>query len=254
MSLELEGVSFRRGGFALKDITLRAEENTVLGIAGQNGSGKTTLVRVMYGFHQRDTGTIRVDGKVIDEMDVVERARKISVVNQEISEPFNFTVEDVVSLSGYSLAEEKDIQDALDMCGIGYLRKRSFSEISGGEKRLVIIAAAIHQDSKYVIMDEPTAFLDVDKELRVMNIIRSLKRSGKTVILVMHDINLISNLCDNVVLIKDGSMVASGLTMETMTVENLMKTFGVRFRIHNNGTPYRFIPEAEISRNESIFT
>ncbi len=246
MSLELENVNFRRGSFSLKNIDIKVNEHAVLGIGGQNGSGKTTLVRVMYGFLHRDSGTIRLDGKVLEDYSIIDRARKISVVNQEISEPFNFTVEDVVSLSGYSSKEERDIDAALDLCGIGYLRNRSFSEISGGEKRLVIIAAAVYQNSKFVIMDEPTAFLDIDKELRVMKIIRSLKNAGKTVILVMHDINLLYNLCDNVVFIKNGSIVASGSTEDTMTVENLLKTFDVKFKIYDNGTPFKFIPDDEM--------
>ncbi len=254
MSLELEGVGLTRGNFELKNINLNVAENTVLGIGGKNGSGKTTLIRVMYGFLHRDSGIIRIDDKVLEDLKIIERARKLSIVNQDISEPFNFTVEDVVSLSGYSLEKKKDIQDALDLCGIGYLRNRSFSEISGGEKRLVIIAAAIHQDAKYVIMDEPTAFLDVDKELRVMNIIRSLKKNGRTVILVMHDVNLIYTLCDNVALIKDGSIIAAGPTRDTMTTENMFNTFGVRFRIYDNGTPYRFIPESEVGAETSRTT
>lgn len=243
MSLELEGIDYSRGNFQLGGINLKVAENTVLGIGGQNGSGKSTLLKVMYGFYHITRGEISVGGKKLNRLSSREVSRKIAVVNQEVSEPFNFTAREVVELSGYS-RENNDTSplDAMDECGILHLADRPFNELSGGEKRLVIISAAIYQDSETILMDEPTAFLDVDKEMRVIEIIRKLKNRGKTLVLVLHDINLLYRLCDEVALLKNGRIVSSGSRDTVMTVENLKNAYSVKFRILEDGGPYKFAP------------
>ncbi len=243
MLLEARNLTYRRGRFSLQDISFMAPGGTITGIGGKNGSGKSTLLRLLYGFHKPEKGEILVEGRNISTMSPRDISRRISVVNQEVSEPFNFTVGEVVSISGYSRENGKSaISDVLSMCGIEHLEKRPFNEISGGERRLSLIAAAIYQDSGIMLMDEPTAFLDVDKELRVIGIVRNLREQGRTIVLVLHDVNLLYRICDNVVLLNNGRIVAAGKRDDVMTLDNLRKTYSVEFRELADGGPYRFAP------------
>lgn len=243
MSLEARKLSYSRGPFSLRDISLSVASNTILGIGGPNGSGKSTLLKLLYGFYRPTGGEILVDGSPISGMNPSTVSRKMAVVSQEISEPFNFTAGEVVELSGYSRSDDAvTVLDSMESCGISHLRYRPFSELSGGEKRLVMIAASIYQDSEVILMDEPTAFLDVDKEMKVVNIIRKLKEKGKTLVLVLHDINLLYRISDTVSLLKQGEVVCSGPVKEVLTVENLQRAYSVKFRVLEDGGPYRFAP------------
>ncbi len=249
MLLEARNLVFRRGRFSLEYISFTAQPGTITGIGGRNGSGKSTLLRLLYGFYKPESGDVLVEGRNIRTMSPREISRRISVVNQEVSEPFNFTVSEVVSISGYSRENGKPaVSDVLSMCGIEHLEHRPFNEISGGERRLSIIAAAIYQDSGIMLMDEPTAFLDVDKELRVIGIVRKLREQGRNIVLVLHDVNLLYRICDNVVLLNNGRIVAAGKKEDVMTLDNLRKTYSVEFREVADGGPYRFAP-ASISES-----
>ncbi len=243
MYLEAKDVVFNRGRFSLQNVSFRSDGGTITGIGGRNGSGKSTLLRALYGFHHITAGDVFIGGKRLSSMGPREISRRISVVSQEVSEPFNFTVGEVVSISGYSLEKKNSrISDVLEICGIGELENRPFNEISGGERRLVLIAAAIYQDADILLLDEPTAFLDVDKEIRVIDILRKLRDLGKNIIVVLHDVNLLYRICDRVVLIRDGKIVATGPRDEVMTIQNLNKTYSVEFTILEGEGPYRFAP------------
>ena len=244
MYLEARDLQFTRGNFKLDGITFSAGDGTVTGIGGQNGSGKSTLLRLLFGYYRAEKGEVLVNGRNIAHLAAREVSRMISVVSQDVSEPFNFTVGDIVSMSGYSISGKKaPVEDVLDLCGIPELRYRPFTEVSGGEKRLAIIAAAIFQDADILLMDEPTAFLDVDKEMKVIEIIRNLKSRGRNVIVVLHDVNLLYRICDQVILLKRGKIMALGPREEVMTKENLSRTYSVDFADIENGGPYRFAPK-----------
>ena len=249
MLLELEKLNFHNGTFSIRDVTFSVPSGTILGIGGQNGSGKSTLLKLMYGFYRPHGGVVKLDGTPLSGLSPKEISRKIAVVNQEISDPFNFTVLDVVKLSGYSrLNDDITPENALETCGIPHLSGRIFSELSGGEKRLVTIAAAIYQDADMILMDEPTAFLDVDKEQTVREIIHNLRERGRTIVLVLHDINMLNSLCSHVVLLRNGGVVASGAKKDALTLENLEKAYSVKFRVLEDAGPYKFAPAEKYFR------
>ena len=249
MLLELERLNFHNGTFSIRDVTFPVPRGSILGIGGQNGSGKSTLLKLMYGFYRPHEGEVKLDGIPLKGLSPKEISRKIAVVNQEISDPFNFTALDVVKLSGYSrLNEDITPESALETCGIPHLSGRIFSELSGGEKRLVTIAAAIYQDADMILMDEPTAFLDVDKEQTVRDIIHNLKERGKTVVLVLHDINMLNSICSHVVLLRNGSVVAGGTKDDVLTLENLEKAYSVKFRVLEDAGPYKIAPAEKYLR------
>ena len=246
MSLEVKRLEFNRGTFSLKGIDITVPDGAILGIGGQNGSGKSTLMKLLYGFYRPNVGNVYHNGISLSDLQPRDISRKIAVVSQEISEPFNFTALEVVKLSGYSRDNESiSPHEAMETCGISHLANRNFSELSGGEKRLVLIAAAVYQDASTILMDEPTAFLDVDKEQKVKKMIQDLNGLGRTLVLVLHDINLLNSLCTHVVLLRDGAIIASGEKEEVLSLENLEKAYTLKFRILEDAGPYKFAP-AEI--------
>ncbi|MGC8505974.1 MAG: ABC transporter ATP-binding protein [Thermoplasmata archaeon] len=250
MMLEISNVSFRRGNFSLKELHLRAQNGDVIGIVGPNGSGKSTFLRTIAGILKKESGEIRYNGRDIEEYHHVERPRIISMLSQETPNPFSFTVSDVIRTAGYFTGRPLEgIKKSLRKLDIENLYKRQFSQLSGGEKRLVMLAALIYQDADVCLMDEPFSFLDVDKSMKVFRIVRSLKEENKIVIVTMHDINMIWNLCDSVLLMKKGGMVASGTPEEVLNEENLQKTYGIPFSRYDSPEGPRFVPSEFLSNS-----
>lgn len=241
MTIELRNVNFSNSSFELKNVSLSIKEGRINGIGGPNGSGKTTLLKLMYNFLKPNKGEILIDGKDIQRYSRKELSRKISVVHQETYDPFNFTVQDVVSLAGYSKGEDGvGVDSALDLCNISSLKHRQFGELSGGERRLVMFAASIYQDSDIMLLDEPTAFLDVDKEILVIQIIKKMVEKGKTIILVMHDINSLYRISDHVILLKNGVVESEGPPETAMTESALERVYGIDFYSYDTIDGKRF--------------
>ncbi|MCL4327675.1 MAG: ABC transporter ATP-binding protein [Candidatus Thermoplasmatota archaeon] len=250
MMLEIRGVSFSRGNFRLKELGLNAQNGDVVGIVGPNGSGKSTFLRIIAGILKKESGEIRYNDRDINEYQHMERPRIISMLSQETPNPFSFTVSDVIGTAGYFTGRPPEgIKRSLRKLGIENLYKRQFSQLSGGEKRLVMLATLIYQDADVCLMDEPFSFLDVDKSTKVFRIVRSLKDENKIVVVTMHDINMIWNLCDSVLLMKNGSMVASGTPEEVINEENLQKTYGIPFSHYDSPEGPRFVPSEFLSNS-----
>ncbi|MCL4329444.1 MAG: ABC transporter ATP-binding protein [Candidatus Thermoplasmatota archaeon] len=253
MSLELVSVSKRRGTFRLEGISIRAEDGGILGIAGPNGAGKSTLLKVMAGILPPDSGTMTIDGRDISSMSLRERAGKISILFQETPAPFNFGVKDVIRTSGYFIGGREDnIDRVLESVGIAELGGRPFHELSGGEKRLVMLSALLYQNTKVCLFDEPFSFLDVDKEMRIARTIRKLRDEDRLVIVTMHDINGLLRLADSALLMKKGVQVAYGTVGDVITVENIYRTYGVRFAEYDSPEGRRMVPEESMAIQERV--
>ncbi|MGC8608812.1 MAG: ABC transporter ATP-binding protein [Thermoplasmata archaeon] len=241
--ITVENVEFGRKTFRINGISFKIYDGKINGIGGLNGSGKTTILNIMYGFLKANDGAVYIDGKNLQAMKVKDVAKYISVVHQETPNPMNFTVYDVISLSGYS--REKNgltVDQSLELCKISELKTRQYSELSGGEKRMVLFAAALFQDSKYVMLDEPFTFLDVDKMMRVSEIIKRMRDMGKTIVIVLHDVNQLYNLCDNVILLKAGKKIAEGEPDKVMNSKILYEVYGVNFSDYDSVEGKRFYP------------
>ncbi len=166
--ISVENVGFGRKVFRIDNMSFNVYEGQINGIGGLNGSGKTTMLNIMYGFLKADSGSVYIDGKDLNGLRIRDVAKYISVVHQETPNPMNFTVYDVVSLSGYSRENSKlTVEKSLELCKISHLKARQYSELSGGEKRMVLFAAALFQDSKYILLDEPFTFLTVKEIILV---------------------------------------------------------------------------------------
>jgi len=212
-------------------------EGEVLGIVGPNGSGKTTLLRCINMVLKPKAGTVLIDGQDILELDRKEIAKSIGVVPQNSNVRFPFTVLDVVlmgrtphmeRLDRESLKDIEVAKKAMEMTNTEHLADRLIDEVSGGEKQRVIIARALAQEPKILLLDEPTLHLDINHQLELLELIRELsKRNSLVVILVSHDLNLAARYCDRMILLSSGKIHSAGRPSEVLTPENIKEVYQV---------------------------
>ena len=190
MTLEVDQIVVRRGSMEIGPISFEVRNGEILSICGKNGSGKTSSLYGITGMVKKQGGRVIIDGISSEKMKPREMAKKMTLVQQEIPIPMSFTVRDIMEISAYSrIPDGTDLFNALDICGISELSGRDFATLSGGEKRMVNIAASIYQDSDYMLFDEPTSFLDIDRIHMLTRIIKTLKNAGKSLVCVIHDVN-----------------------------------------------------------------
>ena len=221
----------------LDGVSLEVARGTVVGLLGPNGSGKTTLLRILAGVLQPQSGRVTIDGRPIEQLTRRDLARRIAVVPQETHSAFDFSVIDMVLMGRYPHlgtfelegADDQAIaRDALAATGTAALEARPFATLSGGEKQRVVIASALAQASDVLLLDEPTAALDLGYQFEITALLRRLNAErGTTMIVSTHDLNLAAALCERVVLLKQGRVVAHGETEATLTAENIRLLYEV---------------------------
>lgn len=228
--VEVRDLEYSSRRFRLSPVNFRIRPGTITGIVGKNGSGKTTLLRLMHGDMKPESGDVFIDERSVGSYKPLELSRKVSFLYQEMYEPFSFTVRDIMNVAGYSRDESvSSYMSALEELGISSLADVSFSSLSGGERRLTTIAAAIYQDSEIMLLDEPTSYLDIDNQIAVHGLMNALKEKGKTLVVVMHDLNAVESLCDDIIMLRGGEVVASGPVDSVLNEGNLSRTFDVPF-------------------------
>ncbi|MFP4650705.1 MAG: ABC transporter ATP-binding protein [Desulfobacterales bacterium] len=205
-------------------------------IIGPNGSGKTTLMKIIAGLHRTDSGNIFIAGRPLSSCRRSDLARKMAFVPQQVPMDFPFMVRDVVlfgrspHLGTFGLESEKDrtISDqAMEFTGVDHLADRRIDQLSGGERQRVFIARAICQEPQIMLLDEPTAALDISHQLRVMDLMEKMKSEKRiTVIMVSHDVNLAAMYADTLLLINRGRIVESGSPASVLTYKTLEEAYG----------------------------
>lgn len=240
--LRIRDVSFAygRGSRAqtvLAGVSLAVASGTVVGLLGPNGSGKTTLIKLVSGLFAPQSGEILVAGRRIKDLSRRELARRIAVVPQETRPTFDFSALDMVLMGRYphlgpfTLEGPEDVaaaRAALDATGALALERRTFGTLSGGEKQRVIIAAALAQASDALVLDEPTTALDLHYQFEVTSVLRRLNAElGTTLLVCTHDLNFAAAVCDEVVMLKQGRVLAQGPTGDTLTASNIRKVYDV---------------------------
>jgi ABC-type cobalamin/Fe3+-siderophores transport system ATPase subunit len=221
----------------LEDVSLEVARGAIVGLLGPNGSGKTTLLRILAGVLPPQSGTVAIDGRPIAHLTRRELARRVAVVPQETHSTFDFSVIDMVLMGRYPHlgafelegADDQAIaRDALAATGTSALEARPFATLSGGEKQRVVIASALAQASDMLLLDEPTAALDLGYQFEIAALLRRLNSErGTTMVVSTHDLNLAAAMCERVVLLKQGRVIAQGVTEETMTVANIRQLYEV---------------------------
>jgi iron complex transport system ATP-binding protein len=227
----------RRGPLVLHQVALTADRGSVVGLLGPNGSGKTTLLRILAGLLQPDKGEVLMEGRRLAEFGRRELARRLAVVPQETRSTFDFGVLEMVMMGRYphlgpfeleGAADQRIAREALAATGTAALETRRFATLSGGEKQRVVIAAALAQASEVLLLDEPTASLDLGYQFEITALLRNLNtRRGATLIVSTHDLNLAAALCDRVALLKQGRILAQGAVGEILTADNIRRLYGV---------------------------
>jgi len=262
--LEIKGLTCGYDSrFHLKGIDLGIEEGGFFGIIGPNGSGKTTLLRAITRILKPERGEILLRGKNIWHMDFKRLARTIAVVSQNVSTD-ELNVGEFVLLSriphyrGFQFLETKHDEEIADnamaLTDTIKFKDRSMSEISGGERQLVLIARALAQEPEFLLLDEPTSHLDITHQVRILDLLKRLNmKLSLTVIMVLHDLNLASEYCDRVALLSDGAVYKEGSPEDVLdyrTIEKVYKTVVVVEKNPISLKPYILLISEEERRKE----
>jgi iron complex transport system ATP-binding protein len=218
-------------------------------LMGANACGKTTLLLLMTKNLRPDDGRILLDGTDIADLGLRDFARRCAVVHQRNSAPDDIPVRKLVGygriphlapLRGHGRADDERVEWALDATGITGIADRAMGVLSGGQRQRAFIAMALAQDTKLLLLDEPTTFLDVRHQVETLRLVRELNgRHGITVLMVLHDINQALMYSDEIVGLKDGRVLAQGPPGEVITPESVYELYGVRLEVHSGGgRPY----------------
>jgi iron complex transport system ATP-binding protein len=257
--LHVDNVSFAytaRDGeaFSLREINLTVMRGSVAGLLGPNGCGKTTLLRIMAGGRKPERGTVRLDGADMAALSRKEIARRVAVVPQETHPSFDYSVMEMVlmgrhpHLGTFAIEGPADMEiaaDALAATATSHLAGRPYMTLSGGEKQRVVIASALAQASDVLLLDEPTASLDLGFQVEIASLLRRLnKERGVTMVLATHDLNFAAALCTHVVMLRSGRVLTQGATHDVITAPMVRELYDVEadVRFHENAGHLTVVP------------
>lgn len=220
------------GREVVRDVSVRVAPGTLLALVGPNGCGKSTLLSVIAGLRRPDRGTVLIDDRPVAAESSRDLARLRSFVTQHNRTDTPFTVAEVVEMGRFpwlrtpaAVRSPEIIDDAILACDLADIVDRPFSQLSGGQQARVSIARAIAQQAPVMLLDEPTAALDIHHQESVLDILRGARDGGSAVLLVVHDLSLAAAYADRVALMKDGHLLAEGPTREVMTADLLSDTY-----------------------------
>ena len=230
------------------NVDIKAGRRTA--IIGPNGAGKTTLLRALAGLNRRYTGEIMLDGRALNSFSEKELARVRAILPQERAAAQGLTVEQLVTYGRFAhagllqtsaSAEDREaIAWAMETAHVSAFAEREVHTLSGGERQRVFLAMALSQRPRLLLLDEPTTYLDVAHQLRVMEIISQLNRiHGMTILMVLHDMAHAMQYADDIVLVESGRVRATGTPAEVLTEERIADVFGVRVEIFTNSRGIR---------------
>jgi iron complex transport system ATP-binding protein len=250
-TLEVSRLSAAYGSrLVLKEVSLTVHAGEVVALVGPNGAGKSTLIRVVSGVRPARGGQARLDGVDVLRLPPAERARRIAVVPQNLHLPEAFTVGEIVLMGRtphlplWASESRRDCEiawRAMQRTQIEALADRRVDELSGGEQQRVVIARALAQEPRALLLDEPTTHLDLKHQIAVLELVQALaQRHGLAVLMTMHDLNQAAVYADRVALMRAGEIVVQGLAGEVFTADQLSRAYGVRVAVSQHpvhGTP-----------------
>jgi len=242
MRLKIDRVQFYyEARKVLDEISFEAGEGEFIGLIGPNGSGKTTLLKIIDGILKPRVGSVYLDCKRISELDPKELARELAMVPQTADLSFDLKVFDVVMMGRYPylgrLSFEREVDEEkvrfwMKLTNTLHLAERSIREVSGGERQRVLIARALAQEPRILLLDEPTSNLDVCYQIEIMNLLKELvEKLGLTIICAIHDLNLAARYSDKMILINGGRIKGIGRPIEVLTKENLRDVFKIEAKV-----------------------
>ncbi len=242
VDIGIKGVSFSYGDSpVLHHIDLAVGKGEMVALLGPNGSGKTTLIKLLSGVLRPREGEIHLDGSSLSGLKRRQIAQRVAVVPQQFHMPFAFTLREVVLLgrtpflSAFSDEGERDrqiVDRVTELMGIEKLKGRFFNELSGGERQKGILALALAQQPKLLLLDEPTAHLDISHQVEIMELVKGLnKEQGITVIGAMHDLNIASLYFERLVMLKEGRIFSDGTPAMVLTEQTIKEVFSASVQV-----------------------
>ncbi|HXC61726.1 MAG TPA: ABC transporter ATP-binding protein [Nitrospiria bacterium] len=239
---QVQELSFRYGAVpVLQGIAFATRAGEFIGIIGPNGSGKTTLLKLLSAILKPNTGKIEFGGMDLRSWNRHDLAQKMAVVPQETAFLYTYTVLEIVlmgrapftSLFGFDRPEDLRIAlESLKQVGLLDMADRSIQTLSGGERQMVVIARALTQQPEVLLLDEPTAYLDIRHQQKIYNLLTRLnKEQGLTVVVVSHDLNLAGQYCHRLIMLSDGQTVADGTAEKVLTKERIEAVYGCQVLI-----------------------
>ena len=251
MILEVSGIACAYDGAdVLSDVTVKLSPGDFTAVAGPNGSGKSTLIRALSRVLRPRLGRALLEGQDLYALPARQSAQAIAVLPQESALEFEFSCEEVVMmgraphLGRFETESERDravVREAMERTATWDLRNRAILELSGGERQRVLLARAFAQEPKVLLLDEPTAHLDLTFQVQILRLVRELRDEKKTAVLAsLHDLNLVAAYADRIVLLSKGKIAAAGTPKEVLAESVLRPVFGndVLVRVHpDTGAP-----------------
>jgi len=226
------------GQSVLMDVTLEVRSGNIVALLGANGAGKTTLIRALNGAIMPSSGEVTLDSRALMTLSRREIAKNIAVVAQENETRFPITVLEFVlsgrfvhgGAFGWETGEDiDDAQRALSDCDLDGFENRLMNHLSGGERQRVVLARALATGATVLLLDEPTANLDIAHQAMMFRLVRQRCRTqGASAVVITHDLNLAAEFADEVIMLKDGGVAARGEPTRVLTTENISEVFGVQ--------------------------
>ncbi len=221
----------------IRSIDLSVGPGELLGVIGPNGAGKTTLLRLIAGLLPPTRGAVRLSGQPLEHLSARERALRVAYMSQDSSQALTFTVREALLMGRYphlgrfereSPSDLEKARTALDAVGMSGFENRIMGELSGGERQLVLFAKILVQDTGILVLDEPTASLDIGHQDRIFSMTQQIARSGRSVIASVHNLSVAAEYCTRLVLLDKGIVAASGTPEEVIRPELLDRVYGIR--------------------------
>ena len=243
MSISVQNLSFSYGNREiLHDLSFEIPDGMLVNVLGPNGVGKSTLFRCILGLNPHYSGTILVNGKDLKELTIKERAREISYIPQSHAPVYDYEVIDVVlmatgndlkMLSNPNAAHRERAYAALERIGIQDLATRTYTQISGGEQQLVLVARALAQNARTIVMDEPTSALDYGNTVRVLSTVRQLAREGLSIVQSTHNPDQAFLYSDKTLVLREGRLEAFGRPHEIITSDLISRLYDVDVEVNS---------------------
>lgn len=257
--LEARDISFAydKRSPVLRNISLQVQAGEIVFLLGRNGCGKTTLMRCLAGISEPDSGAVLLDGQNIRMIPPAERARRIGLIPQIHSPAFAYSVHDIVLMGRTPYlglfarpgdADHQIADDALERVGMLAFRDRPYTQLSGGQQQMVMIARGLTQQCDILLMDEPDAHLDPRNRHRIMQIVRALVRDNLTFLISSHTPNHALAYADRVLLLRDGATLAQGTPPETLTEPLLSAAYDLDIEIIVQQQDGKLVPRAVVPR------
>ena len=230
----------------MRGVSLSVAPGRLLAVAGPNGSGKTTLLRLLSGSLVPQAGEVRLGDRLLSEFDDRDRARMLAVVPQSESSPFPVTVREMVGMGRFAhlgpwerlgTRDRAVVEHALERCAVAPFAERQLGELSGGERQRARIARALAQEAPVLLLDEPTAGLDLRYRMELFHLLQELCSEGLALLVVTHDLNLAARFADRLLILDEGCARARGAPIEVLSQETLERVYEWPLRLMKHPGP-----------------